>query len=97
MNKLLISLITCAFSLAMSGTVIAADSTYPDKTSSPQSTQSDPQAAPKDEPASVAKDQKNKPDDVSDTYLSELKKCDALKGSEKQSCEDKVRGQHGKM
>jgi hypothetical protein len=118
MNKLLISLTACAFGLAMSSTAIAADPAYPEKNTSPQSTQSDakaapnnnpagvaadkstqsdPQAAPNTKPASVAADKKSKPEALDDAYSAELKKCDDLRGGEKQSCVDKVQGKYGKM
>ena len=118
MNKLLIGLFACAFGLAISSTVIAADPAYPEKGASPQATQSDqkadsneqpagmtadkstqsePQAAPNEKPASVAADKDSKPDAVNEAYSAELKKCDALKGSEKTACEEKVRGLRGKM
>ena len=42
MNKLLISLTACAFGFALSSTVIAADTAYPEKNASPPSTQSQP-------------------------------------------------------
>jgi hypothetical protein len=97
MNKLFMSLTACAFGLAMSSAAIAADPAYPEKSTSPQSTQSDPQAAPNDKPASVAADKKNKPGTPDDAYSAELKKCDTLNGGKKQSCVDKVQGKYGKM
>jgi len=97
MNKLFMSLTACAFGLAMSTAAIAADPAYPEKNSPPQSTQSDPQAAPNDKPASVAADKKTNPEAVDDAYSAELKKCDTLKGGEKQSCVDKAKGKYGKM
>ena len=42
MNKLLISLTACAFGFALSSTVIAADTAYPEKNASPPSTQAEP-------------------------------------------------------
>jgi hypothetical protein len=97
MNKLLVGLTACAFGLAMSSTAIAADTAYPDKNTSPQSTQSDAKAAPNNNPAGVAADKKNNPESSADAYSAELKKCDALRGGEKQSCVDKVQGKYGKM
>ena len=97
MNKLLIILTACAFGLAMSSTAIGADPAYPEKNTSPQSTQSDPQAAPNDKPAGVAADKVNKPEARDDAYSAELKTCDTLSGGEKQSCVEKVQGKHGKM
>ena len=77
MNKLMIVLFASAFSVAMSGTVVAAE----------QAT---------DKSATDAKSNTEK-DKADLTYSADLKKCDSLKGTEKQSCEDKVRGAHGKM
>jgi len=97
MNKLFMSLTACAFGLAMSTAAIAADPAYPEKNTSPQSTQSDPQAVPNDKPASVAADKQTKPEAADDKYSAELKKCDSLNGAEKQSCVDKAKGKYGKM
>ena len=97
MNKLLMSLTACAFGLVISSTAIAADPAYPEKNTSPQSTQSDAKAAPDNNPAGEAADKKNKPEALDDAYSAELKKCDALRGGEKQSCVDKVQGKYGKM
>ena len=97
MNKLIMGLTACAFGLAMSSAANAADPAYPEKSTTPQSTQSDPQAVPNDKPASAAADKKTKPEAVDDTYSAELKKCDALNGGEKQACVDKAKGKYGKM
>ena len=108
MNKLLIGLFACAFGLAINSTVIAADPAYPEKGASPQATQSDQKADSQatqsdqkadsnEKPAGMTADKDSKPDAVNEAYSAELKKCDALKGSEKTACEEKVRGLRGKM
>jgi hypothetical protein len=97
MNKLLIGFTICAFGLAVSSTAIAADPAYPEKNTSPQSTQPDAKAAPNNNPAGAAADKKNNSEPISDAYSAELKKCDDLRGGEKQSCVDKVQGKYGKM
>ena len=97
MNKLLIGLFACAFGLAINSTVIAADPAYPEKGASPQATQSDQKADSNEKPAGMTADKDSKPDAVNEAYSAELKKCDALKGSEKTACEEKVRGLRGKM
>ena len=62
-----------------------------------KSTQTDPQAAPNDKPASVAADKSNKPEDVSEAYTAALKKCGSLAGTEKDTCEQSAKKEHGKM
>jgi hypothetical protein len=66
--------------------------------SADKSTQTDPQAAPNTKPASeAAADKGNKPEDVNEAYTAALKKCDALSGAQKDTCEKKAKKEHGKM
>ena len=118
MNKLLIKLTACAFGLVLSGAVIAADQTSPDKDAPPsaaksdtnaapdaaagdvnaeKSTQTDPLPTPKGKPASVAADKSSKPEEVSEAYTAALKKCGSLTGTEKDTCEQSAKQEHGKM
>ena len=62
-----------------------------------KSTNSDTQASPSDKPASVAGDKESTPADVKNAYFAALKKCAAMSGAEKQTCEDNAKTKRGKM
>ena len=79
-------------------TIAATGSDSSSGTTAAKGTQSDPQAAPNDKPASVAKDSKSKPEaETTDSFSAALKKCDSLSGTEKTNCEKKAKSEHGKM
>ena len=60
-------------------------------------TQSDTQPTPSDKPASVAGDKESTPADVNNAYSAELKKCAAMSGAEKDTCEEKAKSKRGKL
>lgn len=62
-----------------------------------KSTNSDTQASPSDKPASVAGDKESTPADVKNAYSAALKKCAAMSGAEKQTCEENAKTKRGKM
>jgi len=62
-----------------------------------KTTPTDPQAAPNDKPASVAADKANKPTDANEAYTAALKKCEALTGTQKDTCEKNAKKEYGKM
>jgi hypothetical protein len=97
MNKLLINLTACAFGLVLSSTVFAADQMAPKKDSSPEAAQSDTQGAPSDNAGGMTADKAAKPDDVSEAYTTALKKCAALSGAQKDTCEKNAKKNPGKM
>jgi hypothetical protein len=57
----------------------------------------DPQATPTDKPTSVAADKATKPADASEAYTAALKKCEALTGTQKDTCEKNAKKEYGKM
>ena len=83
-------------SAAKSDTNAAPDAAAGDANAD-KSTQTDPQAAPNEKPASVAGDKSNKPDDASEAYTAALKKCGSLTGTQKDTCEKNAKTEHGKM
>ena len=97
MNKLLINLTACAFGLVLSGAGIAADQMSPEKDTTPAAAQSDTQPAPDEKAGGMTADKANKPEDVNEAYTAALKKCEALSGAQKDTCEKNAGKEHGKM
>jgi hypothetical protein len=104
MSKHIALLTTALIALAASGVGYAADSNSPRKDtttqqtpndpSSPNTTQTDPQATPTERPASAASDKSNRPQEAKDqeAYQAKLKRCEGMSNaSDKKACSDKAK------